>query len=235
MCSLYFRVHLSSFFLILYSWVMKGLHKNKQYFTDSNWTVDKAGEELDTGLEILEQISGRIVTIFGSHKTKTNDPFYAHCEHVARALGEKGFAIITGGGGGIMEAANKGAFAAGTTSIGFQAKLLTDEIGQKDIYTHTYAFHFLFTRRFVLSIKSDALIFYPGGYGTLNELFEYLTLIQTGLSDKVPIICVGRTHWKGLFDWLKEYPLKSDYFIADSGDIDLVMVVDDVDEIIDLL
>ncbi|PJE64839.1 MAG: TIGR00730 family Rossman fold protein [Candidatus Ryanbacteria bacterium CG10_big_fil_rev_8_21_14_0_10_43_42] len=211
---------------------MKGLHKNKQYIADSTWTVKKAGEELDAGLEILESISGNIVTIFGSHKTMPGDPYYNHCENTARTLGENGFAIITGGGPGIMEAANKGAMVAGVPSVGFKAELLTAEKGMDNIHTHTYAFYFLFTRRFVLSIKSDALIFYPGGYGTLNELFEYLTLIQTGITDMVPIICVGRAYWKGLFDWLEDYPLKKNYFINEARDIDLVTIVDDVEEII---
>jgi uncharacterized protein (TIGR00730 family) len=214
---------------------MEGLHKNKQYFNDSQWTVEEAGKELADGLALLEDISGRIVTIFGSHKTTPSDPFYAHCEQVARALGKEGIAIVTGGGTGIMEAANKGAMAAGTPSIGLKAALLSNEKSMDDIHTHTHEFQFLFIRRFLLSIKSDALIFYPGGYGTLNELFEYLTLIQTGIADKVPVICVGRAYWKGLFDWLKEYPLKNDYFIADAGDIELVTLVDEGDEILAIL
>ena len=134
-----------------------------------------------------------------------------------------------------MHAANSGAREANTPSIGLKAELLTKEKINDNIYTHELSFHFIFVRRFIMSIKSDALIFYPGGYGTLNELFEYLTLMQTGIVDIVPIICVNRKYWKGLFDWLKRNPTREGFLIHSNEDLKLLHFVDESDEILDIL
>ena len=131
-----------------------------------------------------------------------------------------------------MHAANSGAKNSGTDSIGLMAKLLTDELIKEKIFTHKLEFHFLFVRRFIMSIKSEALIFYPGGYGTLNELFEYAVLMQNGIVDKVPIICVNKKYWNGLFDWLKDNPLKNEFLIHHKKDLDLLYIVDNYEEII---
>ena len=214
---------------------MSRLHKNKQYYSNSKWAVDKAKEEIDCGLSLLNKINNKIITFFGSHKIKQNNEYYLHCKNTAFLLGKKGYAIISGGGPGIMHASNSGAIGAGTPSIGLKADLLIGEKVKDNIFTHEISFHFLFVRRFIMSIKSEALIFYPGGYGTLNELFEYAVLMQTGIVDKVPIICVNKQYWKGLFEWLKNNPLKEDFLIHDSDDIDLLHFVDTEKEILDII
>ena len=134
-----------------------------------------------------------------------------------------------------MHAANSGATNSKAHSIGMRAELLKGEKVTDPIFTETLSFKFLFARRFIMSIKSEALIFYPGGYGTLNELFEYAVLMQTGIVDTVPIICVNKTYWDGLFEWLKNNPLKKDFFIHDLNDLNLIHFVDDHKEIIKIL
>lgn len=134
-----------------------------------------------------------------------------------------------------MHAANSGATEAETSSIGLRAELLKGERVTDDIFTDGFSFHFLFTRRFIMSIKSEALIFYPGGFGTLNELFEYAVLMQTEIADKVPIICVNKEYWNGLFHRLENNPMKEDFLIHGVKDLELLYFVDDVEEIIEII
>jgi uncharacterized protein (TIGR00730 family) len=186
--------------------------KNKQYFRNIVKTVEDVDKEVAEGLRILDSVNRKIVSVFGAHATANSDKFYKHCEETAYKLGLKKYAILTGGGPGIMQAANTGAMRAKTISIGFKASLLKREQSvQNDIFTNQMSFKFLFARRFSLAIKSHALIFYPGGYGTLNELFEYVTLIQTHMVDPVPVVCVNRKYWEGLFKWLKAQTMKQGY------------------------
>lgn len=213
---------------------MSRLHKNKEYLNTS-WTIEKVDEEINSGLQLLNQVSEDIVTFFGSHIVKPGSEYYEHCRKVAFELGKRGYAIMTGGGPGVMHAANTGARQAGAKSIGLRASLLKGEETSDDIYDHKLPFHFLFVRRFIMSIKSEALIFYPGGLGTLNELFEFSMLMQTDIVDKVPIICVNTSYWKDLFSWLKDKPLPMDFFIQGKQDLQLLNLVDDVQEIIELI
>lgn len=214
---------------------MSRLHKNKQYFDDHDRTAREVGREVEEGLALLGNIENDIVTFFGSHKLSEQANEFRHCADVAKRLGDRGYAIATGGGPGIMRAANRGATEAGVPSIGFQAELLSGEFVHENIYTHKYSFTFMFVRRFIMSIKSEALIFYPGGYGTLNELFEYVTLMQTEIADTVPIVCVGRRYWLGLFDWLyKELP-NNNFLIDNELDLELLHLTDSYSEIENLI
>src|SRR3989344_5234079 len=131
-----------------------------------------------------------------------------------------------------LNAGNLGASKAKAPSIGIRASLIKGENVRSKIFTNQLSYHFLFVRRFVLSIKSDALIFFPGGYGTLNELFEYIVLIQLGFIDKVPIILVDVKYWQGLFKWLKEQPGRKDYFIKHEHDLKLVEFSDTAEEVV---
>jgi len=210
---------------------MSRLHKNKQYFANVDATVDKVREEINSGLALVNQIDKPIITFFGSHKVSPESTYYQHAQKVAHEFGKDGYAILSGGGPGIMHAVNTGATEVGAPSIGLRADLLKGERVNDPIFTHDYAFHFLFARRFIMSIKSEALIFYPGGYGTLNELFEYAVLMQTGIVDTVPIICVNKKYWNGLFDWLKNNPLKEDFLINDIRDINLLHFAENFEEI----
>jgi uncharacterized protein (TIGR00730 family) len=193
----------------------KSKERNAQYFRSIVKTVEDVDKEVAAGLRILDGVDRKIISIFGSHATEKTDKYYRHCEETAYRLGMKKYAILTGGGPGIMQAANVGATRAKTVSIGFKAGLLKKEQSvTENIFTHQLSFKFLFARRFSLAIKSHALIFYPGGYGTLNELFEYVTLIQTHMVDLVPVVCVNKKYWEGLFKWLKSQTLKRGFIEA---------------------
>ncbi|MGV8162972.1 MAG: TIGR00730 family Rossman fold protein [Candidatus Nanoarchaeia archaeon] len=175
-------------------------------------TAKYTSREIQDGLNILKKIDQEFISIFGSHVTPENSKDYINCEKTAYLLGKKGYGIISGGGPGIMKAANSGATRAKTASLGFKAKFIQKEQHVDDkIFTHKYSFSFLFVRRYCLAVESKALIFYPGGYGTLNELFEYITLIETHMEEPTPVICVNKKYWKGLFDWLKNNALKEKY------------------------
>jgi len=214
---------------------MSILHKNKEYFADVNKTVQKVNEEINDGFILLNKISKPIVTFFGSHRVAPENKYYKDAKKVAYELGENGYAILSGGGPGIMHAVNSGATEAKAPSVGLRAELLTEEKITDPIFTNELSFHFLFARRFIMSIKSEALVFYPGGYGTLNELFEFAVLMQTGIVDTVPIICVNKKYWQGLFKWLKNNPLKEDFLIHSVKDLELLHFVENSAEIINLL
>lgn len=191
---------------------MSELSKNKEYYMHIRETGEGVDKEIENGLEILSKIDKKIVSVFGTHALDEDNKTYIHCENTAYELGLRNYAILTGGGPGVMKAANSGAMRAKTASIGFKAGLLKrEQTVNNNLFTHTYSFEFLFTRRFCLAIKSDALLFYPGGYGTLNEFFEYVTLIQTGMADTVPVILVDKKYWSGLFEWLRKETLKHNF------------------------
>ncbi len=205
-------------------------HINREYL-NPEWTVEKAQGELQEGLGLLNRIDSRIVTFFGSHLTPPNDKYYSDCKRLAFGLGKRGYAILSGGGPSIMHAANSGAMEAGAHSIGLKAELLKGEEVSDLVFTETLSFKFLFARRFIMSIKSEALIFYPGGYGTLNELFEFAVLMQTGIVDTVPIICVEKAYWEGLSEWLNANALKRDFLPNGLRDLGLLHFADKNEEI----
>ncbi len=211
---------------------MRGFHLNKEYYQKRGWTVSQIKSEVNAGLDILNRIDAPIVSFFGSHKAKPGDRYYDHAHKLAQDLGNRGYAVLTGGGPGIMHAANSGAHSVNAVSVGFKAKLLKSEKVKENIFTYEYPFHFFLARRFVMSIKSDALIFYPGGLGTLNELFEYAMLMQTGIVDKVPLVCVGKSFWKGLFEWIEAFPSREGLLIDSRMDLGQFEVIDDNREII---
>jgi uncharacterized protein (TIGR00730 family) len=215
---------------------MGKLKKNSEYMKNIEGTAKASGKEITEGLKLLNSIKKPIVTVFGSHKVSCGNAYYKHCEELAFKLGKCGYAIMSGGGPGVMQAANTGAKRAGSVSIGVQEKLLADEQPvSPEIFTHLLSFHFLFVRRFILALKSEVLIFYPGGFGTLNELFEYLTLIQTGITDRVPIICVNRKYWKGLFGWIDEKLRKEDMLHEKVKDMGIVQFADSFEEIMRII
>jgi uncharacterized protein (TIGR00730 family) len=197
-------------------------------------TAKNTSQEITDGLTILKSINKDVISIFGSHVTPENSKDYIVCEKTAYELGKKGYAIMSGGGPGIMKAANAGATRAKTISIGFKAALLKKEQSvESKYYTHEYAFHFLFVRRFCLAVESKALVFFPGGYGTFNELFEYITLIGTNLEEPVPVICVNKKYWTGLFKWMRENALKDNYI--KEKDINSIFLVDTPEEVVEII
>jgi len=191
-------------------------------------------KEITDGLKILRNIKQDMVSIFGSHITSEKHKDYINCQKTCYNLGKKGYAIVSGGGPGIMKAANTGATLAKTPSVGFKAKLIQKEQHVDDnIFTYQYEFNFLFVRRFCLAVESRALIFYPGGYGTLNELFEYITLIETHMEEPIPVICVNKKYWEGLFNWLKNNALKEGYITQ--RHLDYITYADTSKEIINII
>ncbi|HIH31130.1 TPA: TIGR00730 family Rossman fold protein [Candidatus Woesearchaeota archaeon] len=207
--------------------------KNSQYLKHVKWTATHAEKEIENGLELLKKIDRPIITIFGSHTLTKNNKYHKHCEKTAYELGKKGFAIVTGGGPGIMQAANSGASRAKTISVGIRERLLREQKVKSDIYTNKIAFRFLFVRRFILQIKSDAIIFYPGGFGTLNELFEYATLIVTGVNDRIPVILVNKEYWNGLYVWMRGVLLKEG-IITKKG-LKLMRFADNTEQILEII
>lgn len=199
------------------------------------FTTEEVTKELDAGLELLNGIDEPIITFLGSHKPKPNNRYYKHAYELAYKLGEHDFAIVTGGGPGIMEAANKGAADASAVSVGIRASLIKGEKVSHKYFTRQLSYHFMFVRRFILSVKSNALVFYPGGFGTLNEFFEYVVLIQLAFIDRVPVICIDRKYWKGMFDWLNTVPKKEGFYIDPKKDLSIVQFADTVDEAYDLI
>jgi uncharacterized protein (TIGR00730 family) len=190
--------------------------------------VHRIHEELQTGFNHLQHV-GRAVSIFGSARTARTDPMYAKARETAAALGRAGFSIITGGGPGIMEAGNRGARDAGTTSIGLDIELPHEQFenGYVDISLN---FHYFFARKVMFVRYASAFVVFPGGFGTLDELFEAATLRQTAKIRHFPIILFGTSYWEGLVAWLRSQ-------VAASGnispaDVDLLLVTDSVSEVL---
>jgi len=164
--------------------------------------IKRVGGELAEGFRALARV-GAAVSIFGSARTPREHPEYALARETARTLGAAGFAIITGGGPGIMEAANRGARDAGALSIGLNIDL-PFEIGINHYVDLPLQFHYFFTRKVMFVRYASAFVVFPGGFGTLDEMFEALTLIQTGKIRHFPVLLVGRSYWEGLVEWMRE-------------------------------
>jgi uncharacterized protein (TIGR00730 family) len=203
---------------------------NKEY-SDPLSVGEQAKQEITQGLEMLKNIKLPIITFYGSHIGNEGDTWYDHAYSSAKKLGEKGFALMSGGGPGIMHAANKGAMDAKSQSIGIIADLIKGETVDESVFTHSAYFDYIFVRRFILSIQTEAMVFYPGGFGTFNELFEFLVLMQTNITKTVPIILVGKKFWSGMLEWSTDVVLKDKYITQEH--MDLITVVDSVDGLVE--
>lgn len=202
--------------------------------TNDSWAIFKIMGEFVNGYEKLSQI-GPCVSIFGSARTKPDHDFYKLTEEVAKKIVDHGYGIITGGGPGVMEAGNKGAHLAGGTSVGLNIHLPFEQHDNPYIDNDkNINFDYFFVRKVMFVKYSQGFVVMPGGFGTLDELFEAITLIQTNKIDKFPIILVGREFWSGLIDWVRTTLLDSFQNIS-AGDIDILQVVDTADEVIEIL
>jgi uncharacterized protein (TIGR00730 family) len=202
--------------------------------TNDSWAIFKIMGEFVGGYEKLSRI-GPCVSIFGSARTKPEDKYYQLAENIAAKLSDNGYGVITGGGPGIMEAGNKGAHNAGGTSVGLNIELPFEQHDNPYIDSDkSIDFDYFFVRKVMFVKYSQGFVVMPGGFGTLDEFFEALTLIQTHKIGKFPIILVGKDFWGGLLDWIKETLLKS-YGNISPDDLHLVDLVDDEDEVIEIL
>jgi uncharacterized protein (TIGR00730 family) len=193
--------------------------------------LDRIADELRVGFDALSGV-GAAASFFGSARTPPGDPDYEIARETARLVGESGLAIITGGGPGIMEAANRGAKDAGARSIGLNIELPFEQGGNPycDIALN---FHYFFARKIMFVRYASGFVVFPGGFGTMDELFEALTLIQTGKITEFPVVLVGSDYWSGLVDWLSERMLSEGNISP--GDLELFSVTDDPLEVRDLL
>lgn len=202
--------------------------------TNDSWAIFKIMGEFVNGFERMSKI-GPCVSIFGSARTKPNDKYYTLTEKVAKKIVEAGYGVITGGGPGIMEAGNKGAHLGGGTSVGLNIDLPFEQHDNPYIDPDkSLDFDYFFVRKVMFVKYSQGFVVMPGGFGTLDELFEAITLIQTHKIGKFPIILVGTDFWKGLLDWIKKTLLDSFSNIS-AKDLDLIHLVDTEDEVIDVL
>jgi uncharacterized protein (TIGR00730 family) len=195
------------------------------------WRIFRIMAEFVDSFETLSQV-GPAVTIFGSARTTPADPYYKHSIAIAKALAKNHLAVVTGGGPGIMEAANRGAAEAKGKSVGLNIELPFEEAGNK--YSNVpLNFHYFFSRKVCFVKYSLGFIYMPGGFGTLDELFEVLTLVQTQRIPRYPIILFGHDYWDGLWKWAKAV-LEKRGFIG-RGDLELVTITDDPQEVIAII
>lgn len=193
--------------------------------------VARMSAELATGFTQLHGVT-KAVAIFGSARASSTSAEYAAARAVAEALGRAGFAVITGGGPGVMEAANRGARDAGALSIGLTIELPHEE-GTNDYVDRPVHFSYFFARKVMFVRYAAAFVALPGGFGTLDELFEALTLIQTEKISNFPVVLVGSDYWSGLVDWLR-VQLRDEGRISPT-DVELLHVTDDTDVVVDLV
>lgn len=193
-----------------------------------SWRLFKILGEFVEGVDTLHKI-GRAVSIFGSARTNPDDKYYKKAEEIAGLFAEKGYAVITGGGAGIMEAANKGAAKAKGNSIGLNISLPFEQVPNK--YANIQKeFKYFFIRKVMFIKYAQAYIIIPGGFGTLDETFEAITLIQTHRIKPLPVIMVGTDYWQGLVDWIKARLIAEK--MASTDDLNLFSLLDDPEEIV---
>jgi uncharacterized protein (TIGR00730 family) len=202
--------------------------------TNDSWAIFKIMGEFVNGYERMSKI-GPCVSIFGSARTKPDHKYYQLAERIARKITESGYGVITGGGPGIMEAGNKGAHLAGGTSVGLNIALPFEQHDNPYIDSDkSLDFDYFFVRKVMFVKYSQGFVVMPGGFGTMDELFEALTLIQTNKIDKFPIILVGTDFWSGLLDWIKTTLAEMSQNISPE-DIHLLHLVDTEDEVLEIL
>ncbi len=201
-------------------------------FTHSDpWRVLRIQSEFVYGINALAEV-GAAVAVFGSARFPHDHPMYGAAREMGKALADAGFAVITGGGPGLMEAANRGAHEAGGLSIGCNIELPFEQ-SQNRYASLSVNFRYFFVRKTMFVKYANGFVIFPGGFGTLDELFESLTLVQTGKINRFPIILYGSAYWKGLLDWIEGTQLAEGTISAD--DLKLLVVTDSVDEARDIM
>ena len=207
------------------------LVKRSQNAARESWRMLEIISEFVTATERLQAIQPA-VAIFGSARTTPQHPYYAVAEDIARRLSEAGFSVISGGGPGIMEAVNKGAFEGASPSVGLNIQL-PHEQGANSYQDVSHTFQHFFARKVMFVKLSCAFVMMPGGFGTLDELMEVLTLVQTGKIRRVPVILVNSAFWSGLTDWIRGQLIADGMIGVD--DPDLLQVIDDPQKVVDAI
>lgn len=197
-----------------------------------SWRVFKIMSEFVEGFEAIKKY-GLAVSFFGTARPTFEDHFYTDCAELAGRLAKAGYAVITGGSAGIMEAANRGAYEAGGASVGLNIRI-DDSQGLNTYLTDSYTFEHFFVRKVMLAFASEVYVFFPGGYGTMDEFFEIVTLVQTRKIRKVPIIVYGREYWEPLIAYMRQKFLE-EHSAIDESDLDLFFLADSVDEAYDFI
>jgi uncharacterized protein (TIGR00730 family) len=205
---------------------------NEPYLSPEN-VSNEVSQEIAQGLALLNEIEEPIACVFGTHKVHPSDKLYRLCVHLCARLAESGYGIMTAGGGGIMKAANTGAFSVSGTSIGLQGSFLSDEKPPSTLFTHQMEFKYLFVRDFLRQVKSKFFLFFPGAFGTYHELFEYANLINKEILEPRPIICVGKEYWGGLIDWIESQAVQKKFLSTEA--LAGIQIVDSVEEIFEIL
>ncbi|WP_428225409.1 TIGR00730 family Rossman fold protein [Flavobacterium sp.] len=202
--------------------------------SNDSWAIFKIMSEFVNGYETMARI-GPCVSIFGSARTKPEDKYYQLAERIAYKITKAGYGVITGGGPGIMEAGNKGAHRGEGISVGLNIELPFEQHFNPYIdKDKNLNFDYFFVRKVMFVKYSQGFVVMPGGFGTLDELFEAITLIQTKKIEKFPIILVGSEFWKGLIDWVKTIMIDQEKTVS-PGDMDLIKIVDNEDEVVEVL
>ena len=194
------------------------------------WRVFRIMAEFVEGFEALANL-GPAVSVFGSARTRPDDPWYVAAEETGKRLAKANFAVITGGGPGIMEAANKGCYEAGGRSVGCNITLPHEQESNRFVQT-SLDFHYFYARKVMFVKYASAFVCFPGGFGTLDEFFETVTLIQTLKSEPFPVILVGKAHWGGLADWMRSTLTPR---FADGEDLDIFRIAETPAEVVQLV
>lgn len=207
--------------------------EERQYLVDAlsieeSWRIFRIMAEFVEAIESLSKLKNA-VSIFGSARTTPDDPYYQKAEKLSQRLAEKGFSVITGGGPGIMEAANKGAAEAGGKSVGMNIRLPFEQ--KPNVYANiSIDYKYFFIRKVMFVKYAVAYVIMPGGFGTMDELFEALTLIQTRRIKSFPVVLMGSEYWKGLLDWMKKTMIRGGTILPE--DLDFITIIDDPDEVV---
>lgn len=199
-------------------------------FSRETWRLFRIISEFVDGFEAMSEI-GPAVSVFGSARTSESDPYYQMARDCGRKIVERQIAVITGGGPGIMEAANRGAKEAGGVSVGLNINLPMEQ-APNPYQTHALSFRYFFIRKVMFVKYACGFVIFPGGFGTLDEFFESLTLIQTHKINPFPVVCVGKDFWGELIDWTRR-TMAERYATISPEDMDLLYLTDDVDEAVE--
>lgn len=203
------------------------------YFHNPSWRIFRIMSEFVEGFTFLANIT-KSITFFGSARLPENSPYYLLAYTLSKKLAENGYTIVTGGGPGIMQAGNHGAFDANGKSVGINIQLPMEQRSNPYV-KQGISLHYFFSRKVMLDFSAEAYVFFPGGYGTLDEFFELVTLVQTGkMSREVPIIMMGTDFWGPLASWMEDTMLKNLNTISPE-DLNLWTLTDDIDEVFNLI